>query len=186
VKSLIIFLSLLSFFALTVLSGCLHSAGEKEEIVISTCSNGIQDGSESGIDCGGDCDSCLTVDLSCNLGLNKVEFYNQIFPMVSGAPIQFGRVTLTGMQGGYLVLDFGDSHPVGGIYSCHPYLEGNGKVSLTYLPQMSTYVYYALENAGNIEVLYTDFGIILRACNIVVTKADGTQAEYLNFNVVVI
>ena len=185
-KRLTFYLSILSCFTLTLLSSCLHSSSEREEVVISHCNNGIQDGNESGIDCGGDCDSCLTVDLSCNLGINKVEFNDQIFSMVSGAPIISGTVTLTGYQGGYLILDFGNSHPVGGIYSCHPYLEGDGKVSLTYLPQMTTYVYYGLENAGNIEVLYTEFGIVLRACNIVVTKSDGTQSEYLNFNVVVI
>jgi hypothetical protein len=185
-RILIFFLSILSFFTLTVLTGCLHSAGEKEEVFISHCGNGIQDGNESGIDCGGDCDSCLTVDLSCNLGLNKVEYNDQIYTVVSGAPILFGTVTVTGSMGGYLIFDFGDSHPTNGIYSCHPYLEGDGKVCLTYLPQMTPYVYYALENAGNIEVLYTEFGIVLRGCNIVVTKSDGTQSEYLNFNVLVI
>lgn len=45
----------------------------------TTCNNGIKDGNEDAIDCGGDCDPCITPNPDCMLTNNKVTFAGDAF-----------------------------------------------------------------------------------------------------------
>lgn len=53
-------INLKSFILLFMAMAIFTSCGDDEDNNLSTCSDGIQNGSETGIDCGGTCDDCFT------------------------------------------------------------------------------------------------------------------------------
>ena len=64
----------ITFFTL-FLSGFLFVSCLNNDTDVATCSDGIQNGTETGVDCGGDCQPCadlsvLSGDLTSNLTLD--------------------------------------------------------------------------------------------------------------------
>jgi hypothetical protein len=56
------------FLTATVLTtSCSSDDDSAEPLVEATCTDGIQNGNETGVDCGGDCDPCI----SCNDGIQN-------------------------------------------------------------------------------------------------------------------
>lgn len=57
----------LSIMGLAVMASCNNDDDMMEPIAMATCNDGIMNGSETGIDCGGSCEPCMTaVDFSGN------------------------------------------------------------------------------------------------------------------------
>ena len=45
------------------------------EITTTTCNNGVQDGDETGVDCGGSCAPCLVLPPPCPLSVSKSRIF---------------------------------------------------------------------------------------------------------------
>lgn len=93
------------FFALTFVTGLLFVSCDSDEgdLDLSTCGDGIMNGSETGIDCGGDCEPCLTaIDnpesyFFTRDNVSTVSFDGQTTRLKMGAEIlsAFSNVTAT-------------------------------------------------------------------------------------------
>ena len=148
----------------------------------SDCDNGIQDGTETGVDCGGTCTPCATVDFSCNQANNTINF-NGTNATTMSTNMSYGEVTIHPLTGGTLFLDFGDTDPTTGIYQGTGASGGNGYVWMYYVPFGSGNMYQSYFETGNVQVTVTGSTINIEGCNLRLSTNSGITYVELNLNV---
>lgn len=184
-KKILLFTSLTAALVLSSLCGC-RKEEEKElfpnhEFQGSNCNNGIQDGTETGVDCGGTCSDCITVDLSCNQANNTIK-WNGTNMNISAANMDGGEVTMHPTSGGTLYMDFGSSDPTNGIYVATAASGGNGYVWMYFIP-FGGAMYEAYYYTGTLQVSVSGSNINIQGCNLKMSTNSGSTYTLLNMNV---
>ncbi|MFM1998559.1 MAG: hypothetical protein RL204_506 [Bacteroidota bacterium] len=184
-KRIFFLLSLVAIIVLSSLYGC-RKEEEKElysnhEFQGSNCNNGIQDGTETGVDCGGTCSACITVDLSCNQPNNTIK-WNGTSTSVLSSNMEDGEVTIHPPSGGTLYLDFGSTNPENGIYVGTAASGGNGYVWMYYVPFGGS-MYQSYYYTGTVQVTVSGSNINIQGCNLKMSNDSGSTYKLLNMNV---
>jgi len=184
-KRILLFTTLTAALVISSLCGC-RKEEEKElfpnyEFQGSNCDNGIQDGTETGVDCGGTCTPCITVDLSCNQANNTIK-WNGTTLNVGNPNMVDGEVTIYPTTGGSLYLDFGNSDPTSGIYVATAASGGNGNVWMYYV-HFGGATYQPYYYTGNVIVTVSGSNINVKGCNLKMTTEGGLTNKLLNMNV---
>lgn len=117
----------------------------------STCSNGVQDGGETGVDCGGSCGTCLALDFDAGTSHMCATVYGEVRCWGSNSSGQLGDGTttahsspapVTGLSSGYTLVTAGDTHSCAlsstGSVKCWGSNSngrlGNGNTTTSYVP----------------------------------------------------
>lgn len=184
-KKILLFTSLTAALVISSLCGC-RKEEEKElysnhEFQGSNCNNGIQDGTETGVDCGGTCSACLTVDLSCNQSNNTIS-WDGTSMTVFNTNMDGGEVTIHPTSGGTLYMDFGYSNPTNGIYVGTAASGGNGYVWMYFVPFGGS-MYEAYYYTGTVQVTVSGSNINIQGCNLKMSTNSGSTYKLLNLNV---
>jgi hypothetical protein len=83
----------IALLSVTVMSGCKKDSNNTP----STCSNGVKDGDETGVDCGGSCNACTAASARVKTySLAAPTFGNSIFTYTYDSHQRIATVTLSG------------------------------------------------------------------------------------------
>jgi hypothetical protein len=148
----------------------------------SDCTNGIQDGDETGVDCGGNCEPCETVDLSCNMSNNTFEYVASLYNTFTGS-MSFGESNLTVIGGGTFHIDFGSDPTSSGIYTATEFSTGSGYFTCYFIPSGSGSVYYSDNTSGNVMVTVSGSNINVEFCDLLITANGGSSYKNISGNI---
>lgn len=109
-KTILLATLIIGFVAMAVISGC-----KKEATTTQTCTNGVKDGDETGVDCGGSCDTCPVLVLPPPIAC----FTKSTATAYIGEEIFFTNCSTGGTS--YL-WDFGDGQTATEFSPSHRYL----------------------------------------------------------------
>lgn len=147
----------------------------------SDCTNGLQDGDESGVDCGGSCVPCSTVDLSCNLDNDEFVYMSNSYTALQGSMMN-GESLLTLLGGGVFKIDFGQDPTTSGVYTATEMFAGGGDFTCYYIPSGSSSIYYSDETSGNVMVTVSAFNINVEFCDLKITANGGSTYRNISGN----
>lgn len=163
----------------------LLSCRKEEERVIpggyrlftSDCTNGIQDGDETGVDCGGSCVACITVDLNCSITNGTISMGGVNYPVGNINPLNSGFSLQTTL--GLIIFQF-ESTPSSGIYQTTTYntsYVGNRcGIQASLLNDEGTFtVYNSILNGGNLQVTTGLENYTVQFCNVELRTSEGVS-----------
>ena len=137
---------LLALATATSITGC----GPKDNTTPSTCSNGIKDGDETGVDCGGSCTACTVAQ-------------TRIKTIISTSPINRSYDSLVYDNSGRQILTLGDTRRYEYVYKTDSviktYEEFNSNIwgSISYVVNSSGLAVAAVEHINNGTVTYYQY-----------------------------
>lgn len=147
----------------------------------SDCNNGIQDGTETGVDCGGSCAPCATVDLSCNMSNNTFEYVTTLSNSYTGLLTNGeGNVNLVG--GGTFHVDFGDNPTSSGVYTAKEFASGEYDFTCYFVPNGGG-LYDSDNTSGNVMVTVSSSGYNIEFCDLMLTANGGSTYKNVSGNI---
>lgn len=149
------------------------------QLFTSDCTNGIQDGDETGVDCGGSCTPCITVDLSCgpvqgNISIDGTSYtIDNVSALSSGFSLQFSQ--------GLIVFQF-ETTPSTGIYQTTAYnadYSGNRcGIQANFINDVGAVtIYNSVVDGGNIQVTTGANNYSVQFCGVELRNDAGDSRE---------
>ena len=184
-----IFLFTAITIALVVSSLCGCRKDDKKDLnpdynfLVSDCDNGFQDGTETGVDCGGICWPCQYVDFSCNQAINSISWDGSNLP-TSSTNIGGNIFTIHPSGGGVLYFEFWwYPFPMTGPFRGSSSVDRSGKVYFKFKPPGSSYWYESYDETGSLQVTYNGSSTKIQGCNLKLSLNGGISYTLLNLNV---
>ncbi len=173
------------FLSFILLTASILVACRKEELrtlpsdykaYTSDCTNGLQDGDETGIDCGGSCTPCVTVDLDCGIEEGQFRFGDVELSLGNSNILNNGFTVSSSL--GQFIFQFQGLPFTTGIFQCTDYnsnYSGNKcGILFNVLDENSEFTEYkSFASGDNIQVTVDATGYTIKFCDVQLKQIIG-------------
>jgi hypothetical protein len=161
----------------------IASCGKEEKMEIpsnwepagSLCSNGIQDGSETDVDCGGNCPPCGGLNVPCTVPTGTL-IYNGISYNITSMIVLFDQALIQTSAGFDITIETGDDIEPGIVYSLTAAVNPVGQNAwISVQEQFSEY--RSQNGSGSMYIEGNSSNVTITVCDAVLKIVGGTQTK---------
>ena len=161
----------------------IASCGKEEKMEIpsnwepasSLCSNGIQDGSETGIDCGGNCDPCGGLSIPCTVPTGTI-VYNGISIGITSIIVLSDQALIQTTAGYGITIETGNDFAPGTIFNLTSAVNPTGNNAFVSIDEGFS-EYRSQNGSGAMYVTGTSSNTTITICDATVKLAGGTLTK---------
>lgn len=165
----------------------IASCGKEEKMEIpgnwepanSLCSNGIQDGSETGVDCGGNCPPCPGLSIPCTVAQGTVVYDGNTFNVTSMI-VLFDEVLINTSGGFTMNIRTGDDIAPGNVYTLTAAINPTG-LNAHVVADEGPVEYRSQNGVGRLYVEGPSNDMTITICDADLRLFGGTDIKSLKF-----